>query len=279
MTTATIHTMSRADLDTALSWAEAEGWNPGVGDAAAFLSADPGGFLVAEISGEPVASLSIVRFGNETAFLGLYICRPEHRGQGIGYALWQAGMERLALKTTGLDGVPAQQPNYARSGFVLSHPSFRFTGTLTAGGPDLTEPLTSTEVGAAISFDRAVTGFDRAAFMQAWLTGDPSRKARVLRRDGSLAALGVLRTCVSGCKIGPLFAQDLASAEAMLDGLAHEAKGKTVSIDIPAPNAAAIAMADARGLTADFETARMWRGPAPAQDLRRTFGVTTFELG
>lgn len=274
-----IRTMTRADLDLALSWAEAEGWNPGRADAASFLAADAGGFLVAEVDAEPAASLSIVRFGDDTAFLGLYICRPEYRGHGVGFALWQHGIARLAPRSTGLDGVPAQQVNYARSGFVMAHGNVRFSGRIAPLGPDLTAPLEAGHMNAALALDRAVTGFDRAGFMRDWMTGDPSRIARILIRDGDLAGLGVVRACVSGWKIGPLFATDRAAAEATLDGLAYEAGGARVSLDVPEPNASAMALAQDRGLLPAFETARMWRGPAPAQDLSRTFGLTTFELG
>jgi len=38
-------------------------------------------------------------------------------------------------------------------------------------------------------------------------------------------------------------------------------------------------IAGALGLRPAFETARMWRGPAPSESLDRTFGVATFELG
>ena len=274
-----IRTMTRADLDLALTWAEAEGWNPGRADAAAFRGADPDGFLMAYVDGDPVASLSIVRFGDATAFLGLYICRPAYRGRGIGHALWRAGMDRLAPRTTGLDGVVDQQANYARSGFVRSHPNLRVSGPLVPEGPDRTMPLTPATLGAALALDRAVTGFDRSAFMRGWLCGDPDRVARILVRDGRVTALGVRRPCVSGAKIGPLLAEGRADAAAMLDGLAHGAGTDRFSIDVPAANPAAMAVVEARGLSPEFETARMWRGPAPLQDLGRTYGIGTLELG
>ncbi|SEL76023.1 hypothetical protein SAMN05444413_11583 [Roseivivax marinus] len=277
--TPTVRTMTRADLDLALDWAAAEGWNPGLADAAAFHAADPDGFLIAEMDGAPAASLSIVRFGRGAGFLGLYICAPAFRGHGVGYTLWQAGMERLAPETLGLDGVPAQQANYARSGFELPHRSHRFSGRLAADRPDHTEPLAHGDLAAVLALELGVTGFDRAGFMADWLLGDPSRQARVLRHDGEIAALGVIRACLSGHKIGPLFAADRDAAERMLDALGRIAAGAPVSIDVPEPNAPAMSMVVARGLTSDFQTARMWRGPAPAQDIARTFGVATFELG
>jgi hypothetical protein len=40
-----------------------------------------------------------------------------------------------------------------------------------------------------------------------------------------------------------------------------------------------MAMAEELGLTVRFETARMYKGPAPAEPLSGTYGITTFELG
>ena len=40
MTTLVVHAMSRAEMDLAVEWAAAEGWNPGLDDADAFFAAD-----------------------------------------------------------------------------------------------------------------------------------------------------------------------------------------------------------------------------------------------
>ena len=48
---------------------------------------------------------------------------------------------------------------------------------------------------------------------------------------------------------------------------------------MPEPNASARALAEGAGLAPVFETARMYRGPAPDLPLPRIFGITTFELG
>jgi hypothetical protein len=66
-----IRTMSRAELELVLDWAAAEGWNPGIGDALPFQVADPDGFLLGLVEGEPAAAISVVRYGTDFGFLGL----------------------------------------------------------------------------------------------------------------------------------------------------------------------------------------------------------------
>ena len=81
--------MSVDELDTVLSWAADEGWNPGLADAEAFHAVDPEGFFKATVKGEPVAAISVINHDSENSFLGLYLCRPEWRGRGIGFKTWR----------------------------------------------------------------------------------------------------------------------------------------------------------------------------------------------
>ena len=122
---------SFAELAMVLKWAAVEGWNPGTDDAAVFFGTDPKGFFVAEdTSGEVLAAISVVNHSDDFAFLGLYIVRPEHRGKGIGFALWQHALEHAGDRTVGLDGVEAQQQNYKKSGFAHAGGTTRFTGLI-----------------------------------------------------------------------------------------------------------------------------------------------------
>ena len=129
--TPTIRNATRDELDVILDWAAREGWNPGLADTGPFHAADPGGFLIAFMKDEPVGCISVVRYDASFGFLGLYIVRPEHRGRGYGMRLWQAGLAHLQGCTVGLDGVVAQQANYARSGFVYAYRNVRYSGVPT----------------------------------------------------------------------------------------------------------------------------------------------------
>ena len=62
--THTIRPATLAEMDLLIDWAAAEGWNPGLRDAATFHAADPEGFLIGLREGRPVACISGVRTGS-----------------------------------------------------------------------------------------------------------------------------------------------------------------------------------------------------------------------
>jgi len=72
----TIRTMTRQEVNIAIAWAAEEGWNPGLHDADCFYAADPSGFLVGLLGDEPIATISVVKYGNSFGFLGFYIVKP-----------------------------------------------------------------------------------------------------------------------------------------------------------------------------------------------------------
>ena len=98
-------------------------------------------------------------------------------------------------------------------------------------------------------------------------------------RDGDLVGYGVARPCRVGVKVGPLFADDEATAEALFAGLSAWTGDQPIFLDVPEPNAAARRLAERHGMSPVFETARMYAGEAPDEPVDRIFGVTTFELG
>jgi hypothetical protein len=277
-----IRTMRAADLALALDWAAAEGWNPGLADAACFHAADPDGFLVAELGGEPVGCVSAVRYGEGFGFLGFYIVRAGFRGQGHGLALWHAAMERLRGRVVGLDGVVAQQANYRRSGFALVHRNIRFGAEAprapSAAGLPCTVSAAEVPFEAIAACDRAAFPAARDTFLRAWIS-TPGHVARAVVGPQGLCGLAVLRPCREGSKIGPLIAEDAAVARALFAALLAEAPPGPVFLDLPEPNAEAAAMAQDAGMRPVFETARMYAGPPPDLPLARIYGITSFELG
>ncbi|MFF3213138.1 GNAT family N-acetyltransferase [Streptomyces sp. NPDC002886] len=284
-----INGASVADLALIRDWADEEGWNPGDSDRFAFAVADPGGFLVGRLRGEPVACISAVRYGAGFGFIGFYIARPDVRGQGYGIRLWKAGMERLDGRLVGLDGVVEQQDNYRKSGFRSAWNNVRHEGVPQAAGL----PGTGSEeaapgvrivdaatlpFGQLAAYDRRFFPAPRDAFLAAWV-GLPGRTALAAVRDGRIEGLGVVRPSSGASRIGPLYAADPAVAAALLLRLAERTPDGLVAVDVPDAHPRAAALLGGLGLTPTFETARMYTGPQPDLDLTGMYGVTSLELG
>ena len=273
--------MQPNEVPLAIEWAALEGWNPGLHDATCFAAADATGFLVGLLGDEPIATISAVKYGFSFGFVGFYIVKPPYRNQGFGIAIWHEALDRLQGRTIGLDGVVAQQPNYQRSGFQLAHRNIRYGGL---GGGSVPQDANLVELSQVpfeqvVAYDRAFFPDNRSAFLQRWIT-QPGGVGLGVWHNDQLAGYGVMRSCRSGYKIGPLFADDAATAEALFVGLkAKAASNAPLYLDVPEINSAAISLAQTYGMTPVFETARMYRGEPPVFPVDRWFGVTSFELG
>ncbi len=278
-----IRTMSVLDMArVAIPWMADAGWNPGLHDAETFPVADPGGFLVGELDGIPIAIVSGVRYGDDFAFLGCYIVAEAFRGHGHGLAIHEAARRRLVGCVQGGDAVLENIATYERIGRVLAYSNARYEGAGPAGRPFPSDPTIdarAVDPGQLAAFDRTCFPASRTAFLRAWID-QPDAHARALLIGGQLAGFGVVRPCHRGWKIGPLFAAHAPTARALFASLcARVPAGETVILDVPEPNAAAVALATGHGMAQSFATARMYTGPAPQISLDRVFGVTTFELG
>ena len=275
-----IRTMRADEIALAADWAAAEGWNPGLADAACFATVDPQGWFIAELDGAPAATVSCVNYDDRFAFLGFYMVRAELRGRGLGLRIWNAAMAHAGSRVIGLDGVVAQQQNYKKSGFKFAYANVRYGGTVAAPDVQRAGVIAMAEVPLAFveAYDATVFPAPRTAFLRAWISS-PGHVGRALVRDGQLAAWGVIRRCRKGNKIGPLVADDRDAAEAVLAALLTSAGSGEIFLDVPSVNRDALALAQNLGLAPVFETARMYTGPMPPLRLERVFGVTTLELG
>lgn len=279
-----IRALSPAEVATLVNWAGDEGWNPGLSDASAFRAADPQGFLGCFVDGVLAAGISAIAYGTDFGFIGLYICHPDYRGKGYGRQVWDAGMAHLEGRTIGLDGVPEQQANYASMGFVPTYQTFRWSGRMTTPSPSSPSASTIKVRTATPDLLPAIGAFDsrffpaeRSSFLTEWLSAP--RATFVATTAAGLAGYAVLRRCLVGHKLGPLFAIDSDAAGALLDACLQRIGAEELQIDVPEAQETFSARLDRLGFTRGFATRRMYRGPAPTVDQSGVYGVTTLELG
>lgn len=284
-----IRNMTRSESEALVSWAAREGWNPGLHDAELFWATDPKAFIAAELEGKLIGGGAITSYnGGEFGFMGLFIVHPDYRSRGFGNTLWHMRRQRLLDRlrpgaSIGMDGVFDMQPYYAKGGFVFSHRNLRFQTEIIeppALLPDEANvvPLAAVSFDEVLAYDSTCFPAERPQFLKGW-TAQADALAVGYLHEGRLAGYGVVRRCQTGCKIGPLFANNQSIADALYAPLARFAIGGPLFLDAPENNPAAMAFVAERNMTEVFGCARMYLGPFPDVAHERIFGVTTFELG
>lgn len=273
-----VRRMTRADLDTAFGFCIEEDWNPGRHDMDSFFATDPNGFFLGELNGEPVGSISGVRYDETFGFIGIYIVRPPFRGQGYGLRLWNAAIDYLSARNIGLDGVIAQQENYRRAGFHFAYRNVRYAGVGGGAVPKECALLASVPFETLAAYDALHFPAARPQFLREWIR-QPEATALGVVEAGALVGYGVIRARQEGFHIGPLFADTPEVADALFRGLGAQRPGATIFIDVPEINPTSLRLVARYGLKPVFETARMYTGAPPPLPYAQIYGVTTFELG
>lgn len=282
----TVAEATAADWDEIIRWCAAEGWNPGLGDAACFRPTDPAGFLVGRLGGRIVSAVSVVTYSRDFAFLGFYLVHPDHRGTGLGIATWKAAVPHAEGRLIGLDAVPEQRATYERSGFTAAHDQVRHTGRPRRGNPAGTtagttaEAVTPYHLDAISAYDSSCFPAERHAFLSRWLTAAGHTARVLLDEAGHVTGYGVVRPAHEGHRVGPLFADTPEGAAALLDALTDALPdGAELCVDVPDHNTAALDLMTSRGLTPAARFTRMYTGPAPYARREATYATTTLELG
>jgi GNAT superfamily N-acetyltransferase len=276
-----IRKAARHEVDLTISWANSEGWNPGIHDAEAFYTTDANGFFVGILEGKPVASISAVAYEASFGFLGFYIVKLSFRGQGLGTEIWNAGMKYLEGRNIGLDAVLEQQKLYERKGFWPCYKSVRYQGVGTGQErrAEGLKKLSEVPMEDLLAYDDQYFPVPRHVFTKSWIR-QPGGIAIGAVNDGELEGYGVLRECHQGYKIGPLFADDEDVADSLFRALCgHAPLGAPVFLDTPEPNSAALDLAKRHHMHPVFETVRMYTKGDPSLPMEGIFGVTSFELG
>jgi ribosomal protein S18 acetylase RimI-like enzyme len=271
-------------VETLVSWAAAEGWNPGPHDALAFWQTDPEGFVGYFDQNEIVAGGSIVSYDGLFGFMGFFIVKPEYRSKGIGKQLWLSRRDRLLKRlqngsSIGMDGVLAMQDFYRKGGFELAFrderyerkgESFNLHKNIAAYSEKDFQKLHL--------FDNLCFGVPRTKFLHHWIQLPESRTFTFIENQ-ELKGYVLLRKAGTGYKIGPLFAETYSVAEALYQACLNAVPNDSVYLDIPVTNPDAVELVKNYQAEYVFECGRMYYGKPPTIPIQKIYGITTFELG
>jgi len=281
-----IRRMNAKEVQKLVEWAGDEGWNPGINDAQSFWNLDPEGFLAIADNDKVIGGGAMIRHGDNFGFMGLFIVNNSHRGKGLGTKLWFARRDCLLSRlkdggTIGLDGVDAMVPFYEKGGFTPFTRHRRFQLTQSASGLIRSERIVgvaSVSLSMLADYDSKCFPNRREQFLVEWTT-QCNAVSLAFVKDGQLLGFGVMRPCLIGWKIGPLFADSLEVADALFQSFQLASKGIPIFLDVPDNNPPAISLCRKYKMQEVFGCVRMYYGPAPLLDHRRIFGITTLEVG
>ena len=113
-----IRPFTPADLDVVTALAREQDFAPGIGDIEIYANTDRQGVWLAWQDNAPVGCIAAVTYNPDYAFIGLFVVKPEHRGQGIGRRLWHHALKTLSgVQCIGLEAAVQMVGFYERAGF------------------------------------------------------------------------------------------------------------------------------------------------------------------
>ncbi|GAA5221890.1 GNAT family N-acetyltransferase [Membranihabitans marinus] len=276
--------LDQKGLNTLVSWAQKEGWNPGPYDAQAFWNADPNGYYGYYHNDELIGGGSIVSYDGKFGFMGFFIVDEPHRSQGIGRQLWKQRRDKLLSRihpgaTIGMDGVVDMQAFYEKGGFKIAFRDLRFErkGQTFPIHSNITA-IDDGDFSEISTYDNQCFGFPRPSFLLPWLKLPENHSFKYVE-NGQLKGMAIIRKANIGYKIGPLFADSYSIAEELYKACLNAVPEQMVYLDIPMSNSNALHLVESFEASYVFECARMYYQKIPTMPWHKVYGITSFELG
>jgi hypothetical protein len=127
--------------------------------------------------------------------------------------------------------------------------------------------------------DRRATGADRSDLLR-YLHCEPGTRCHVIESEDRISAFAFLRRGRTAYHVGPVVAETMDLAADLCTSLLSEATDRPILIDLPQPNALAVALTEA-GFSPTRHLMRMTR-PGTRQAVLTgplVFAASSFELG
>ncbi len=268
----------------AIEQAQKEGWNPGLDDANTFPYADKNGIFIGTLDGEIIGSFSCVCYDEKFAFTGCFAVKQLYRQSGYGWGLLKAGLSYAGDRCVGCDAVLEMEAIYsAKFGMTTDFVSHRYAisvDEINSFPVDVKVQSFNLELfNYACDYDRQCFPAARVNFLRAWLTA-PHALSWCYMAAEQCRGFIVLRQCVSGYKIGPLFADDIHCATALLNAALSAVNNTEVYIDIPVYQSLFCQkLLDDYRAKSVFACARMYLQGKPSFAKQQVYGISSFELG
>lgn len=291
-----IRPMGVAGIPDGLRLCRASGWNQTARDWQYFLTAAPGGGLVAEENGIVIGTVATLPYGPFT-WISMVLVDPNARGRGVGTLLLNRGLALVPNGVTArLDATPAGEVLYRQLGFVGEYGLARlFLDAPRTPQPESraprphpaprtphlgARPTERADWPAILDMDLHAFGASRSGLLQR-LAHDAPEYAWILERKG-----GGLHGFLFGRHghvrehLGPLVADGPETARMLLESCLASHPDRSVFIDVPDDQPAWRDALSIAGFAIERPFLRMYRGRLTAPgDPSLIFAICGPEFG
>jgi GNAT superfamily N-acetyltransferase len=277
-----IREMTLSDVPAGMALCRASRWNQTERDWQHFLLAAPRGALVAVENGSVVGTVATLPYGPFT-WISMVLVDPAVRGRGIGTLLLERGLALVPGGSTArLDATPAGEILYRKLDFVAEYRLARLFLDVSARTTVHTHdvrPLTRGDWRALLAIDAQAFGAGRGALLERLAEGAPEY-AWAAERDGKLRGYLLGRHGHVREQLGPLIADSVEIAGALLEACLAANPGRKVFIDVPDDQQSFRGALDRLGFAIERPFLRMHRGSltAPGQP-SYVYAITGPEFG
>jgi GNAT superfamily N-acetyltransferase len=262
------------------------GWNQVTGDWRLMLTLGRG-FGARAADGCWIGSALMLPLGPTLAWISMVLVTQSARGKGLGTELLARCLElaQASGRVAGLDATEFGRPIYLPLGFVDAFTLARWhCQALPRAAVDpppgvVVRAAAPTDLPEIIAYDRPRSGFARGAVLADLLSRSGSFAHLARRPSGDLAGFVLGRDGDRSWHLGPVLAEDEATALALLSAAAA-ALAQPLIVDIPDRHRRLTTWLVAAGATAPRRFTRMLRGHSDeVGDAQHVFALAGPELG
>jgi len=261
------------------------GWNQVAGDWRLMLRLGQG--FGSQADGRWIGSALTLPLGPTLAWISMVLVTKPARGKGLGTELLSRCLKLTDAsgRVAGLDATEFGRPIYLPLGFVDAYALARWhcqAPPRAAVDPPpgvLVRDAAPEDLAEIIAYDRPRSGFARDAILADLISRSPGFAQVARHRSGDLAGFVLGRDGERAWHIGPVVAEDEATALALLS-TAAAALAQPLILDIPDRHRRLKDWLAAAGATAPRRFMRMLRGHGgQLDDAQRVFALAGPELG
>jgi GNAT superfamily N-acetyltransferase len=217
------HTLGEQHLAGAMALSRAANWNQNEADWRMMLRLGTG-FGLSAADGTLVASIVVLPYGDEFAWMSMVLVSPQHRRHGYASRMLRRALAYLQSRGLAavLDATPAGHEVYVQEGLRDTWSFQRYSlgaARPVSGWQDVSglklRQLVDADWTQILTMDRPAFGASREALLRALAARLPGA-ALVAERGDRICGFLLGRDGREAVQLGPLVAEDLPAAQALL---------------------------------------------------------------